>query len=238
MSLKDIINPAGGIYYHLNAAKYRSKLWKPFIQSIKTFLDQWAPKSPNLVILGGSGGYCLNSDFLNQFKEVVLIDPDPLAGWVFQFRFKKKIKTIKRNYLKNNKLQIQELVDDFPNHAFLFSNFLGQLPYLIKIDENKVIDLKESLQQSLSTFEWASFHDLLSFHFSKSHPKLCWPLILQSKNNSEAIHYLRQQNQLRPTDIQVVDHCTEGLFPENSNKQKLYWKRTPYSYHIIEVVFR
>lgn len=236
MSMKDIINPAGGIYYHLLAVKYRNKLWKPFAESIKLFLEQWTPKSSSLVIVGGSGGYCLNRDFLKKFKEIILIDPDPLAGWIFQFRFKIKIRIIHKNYLKNNELQLQELIHDFPHHAFLFSNILGQLPYLVSIDENKINDLKNMFKNTLATLEWASFHDLLSFHFKRANPKFCWPLLTQTKSNSESIHMLKQQNQLRPIDVQVIDHCTEGLFPDKSQTKKLYWKRTPNAYHIIEAI--
>ena len=241
MNLKSILNPAGGLYYHLKAWRYKRKLWPPFITSINNFLCNWVPQNRNLVIFGGSGGYCLSPEFLSQFSNIVLIDPDPLAGIIFSARFQITIQVVQKNYLTDELNEqtspFDQIMQDFPNHAFLFSNILGQLPYLTNWQNDRTVyvdSIKQSLASLIRTREWASFHDLLSFHFKTAHPLLCWPLLIKASSNEEIINNMQRQNQMRPHNIHVVDHLTENLFASTERKEKFYWQRTPHSLHIIE----
>ncbi|MCB0355790.1 MAG: hypothetical protein KDD40_02225 [Bdellovibrionales bacterium] len=234
--MKQIINPAGGIYYHINALRYKKMLWQPFINNLNLFLQDWPTTKEHLVIFGGSAGYCLTQPFLDRFNKITLVDPDPLAAKIFSYRFNKKISKSHKNYLDKDFIKIQQLKDDFTDAAILFSNILGQFPYLLNPQEEYKTTLKNSLFKIFKDREWASFHDLLSYHFKKTNCSICWPLILQAQNNEESIDKLQQQLQLRPSKVHVVDHLTEGIFNNSALAQKLYWQRTPHSYHIIEAV--
>ena len=233
VNIKKIINPAGAIYYHINAIYYK-KNWQSFISLLNEQLMAWQPSCKNIVIFGGSGGYCLKPEFVNQFDEIVHIDPDPLASRIFKWRFQKNIQINCKNYFSKGLEGLSDLKKDFPNYSILFSNILGQIPYIVKIDDNYPQSFCNILANLLNDISWFSFHDLLSLHFNKPNPALCWPVIIEGDSNNDLIDRLQQQTQLRPLKINIIDHFTEGLLPQTKSKIKLVWPRTPTSYHIIE----
>ena len=64
-------NPTGGIAYHLQALRRRGTLWAPCVRGIARFLAEWAPPEPTIVLVGPSGGHCLDPSFLQRFTRIV-----------------------------------------------------------------------------------------------------------------------------------------------------------------------
>jgi hypothetical protein len=240
MSLFSIVNPAGGIYYHIQALKNKKKLWDSFVEDVHDFLSRWNPKQKQLIIFGGSGGYCLKTEFLDKFEEIILVDPDPISGFIFKKNHTpKKLRRVSCNYLKTGLLGLEQLTLDFPNGAFLFSNILGQLPFLIPKDTNIFeTQLKEIFNKSFLGHSWATYHDTLSFHFNSPIQHVCWPIVIKSKGINETLEKWKEQNQIRHIPVEVVDHFTDKVFFPRANQLKTLWRRTPKSYHIIEGFFQ
>jgi hypothetical protein len=135
-------NPTGGLAYHLQALSRRDTLWAPCVREIARFLAAWAPSEDSIVLVGPSGGHCLDPSFLGRFERVVAVDFDPFAPWVFRWRA--------RNLLRSGRMRLtwdardhlspgrdgfdlgplRALLDAHPGAAVLFCNILGQLPLL------------------------------------------------------------------------------------------------------------
>ncbi len=154
-------NPAGGIGYHLAAAIYTAGAWRTFRDALSEELARRIadPSSATLVVVGSSGGYCLDPEFLKRFVRVVAIDIDPIALALFRWRFRKlqtRLETVREDFFSNPNR----------NHAggrvvYLFSNLLGQLEFLYHADVR--VEVEARLGRFLKgTPEWISFHDRLT----------------------------------------------------------------------------
>ncbi len=239
MSFAHIINPAGGLYYHFIAFRYKKKLWSDFANAIDQFLNQWCPTEENLIIFGSSAGHCLKTNFLKKFKRIILIDPDPLAKYIFSANHKNIcLVQDSQNYLRYGVQGLKTLPQSYPNHALLFSNIIGQIPFLVSSENSESSDLADALRFLFSSdfqkLSWASFHDVYSFHFTQEPRELCWPLILQGHTLNECLESIRLQTQLRPLRVEVIDHQTDRLFSSCEQQFRAIWKRTPTSYHIVD----
>ena len=52
-------------------------------------MSEWNPQNQTLILIGASGGYCLEDYFLERFDKIIAIDPDPLAQWFFKKKHSK-----------------------------------------------------------------------------------------------------------------------------------------------------
>lgn len=168
---------SGGVGYHLAALVYSRKLWAPFRSQVSAELARilLAGKEPDLsrmhlVIIGASGGYCLDSSFLDSFKRVTAVDIDPLAVLFFRGRF------LRQDFFEALEEVEWSLERWWARHApvtpgpqltplFLFSNVLGQLGFLYSDERLKRIEV--GLTQAFcskggSGTAWVSYHDRLS----------------------------------------------------------------------------
>ena len=240
MSIFSIVNPAGGIYYHIQALKNKNRYWTPFIEDTNDFLSRWNPLQKQLIIFGGSGGYCLKTDFLDRFEEIILVDPDPISGFIFKKNHKPtNLRQVTYDYLKTGIRGIKQLTLDFPKGAYLFSNILGQLPFLRPKDINNFENqFNEVFNKNLLNRSWATYHDTLSFHFNSPIKHICWPLLLKSSGVNETLERWKDQNQIRNSPVEIVDHFTDKVFMPRSIQLKTIWKRTPRSFHVIEGYFQ
>ena len=87
--MSGLINPAGGLRYHLRAARYSRALWEPFRWALGQWLLAWEPPEKNLVLVGPSAGYNLQPFLFERFERLVCLEPDPLARALFARRLRK-----------------------------------------------------------------------------------------------------------------------------------------------------
>jgi hypothetical protein len=175
-----LTGPTGGLTYHALALMYRRSLWRPFLERVEHWLEHdWQPNSPHLVVFGSSAGWTMPRNFIRSFDSVTCVEPDPLARWLFRRRFmadgKKKFSAIARSDLlpwtSQAPTAFEEFVNSLTNHAFLFSNILGQVALLSNETKNLknpdpvptlALAARARFISALQGREWASYHDLFS----------------------------------------------------------------------------
>lgn len=250
------LDPTGGLRYHLRARRHRATLWAPFVRSVSRWLATWAPPERELVLIGPSGGYCLDFVWLSKFERVTVVEVDPLARWIFARRAKQAFSSLReraapslafdrRDHLspRNGRFVIEPfraLVDEHPSSAVLFCNILGQLP-LLGPDPPEVLpdDPPEGsyerwlaqLVESLEGHSWASFHDRLS---GTIRPRADISLSLAPWRSSEQ---LVGDLYAETTDegAALEDHRTSALAP-NVPRAQMLWQLDRGVFHLIEAL--
>ena len=227
---------AGGLFYHLRAQFHSRSLWNSFRTHLQKSLTQKTPPHVQTAILvGASGGYCLTTTYLSQFKKIIVVDPDPYA----QFFFKRRFPTISVQWLQQDAFNfqeasfklLQELYQREQQAVLIFCNVLGQVPFLkgspYTKDSVQLQKWQINLRQFLINKNWISFHDRLSASTTNTDCISLWssPQI----TDQDLAHQFSLQN--RP----VFAHLTEQLFPDGQ-RDYLSWALTPKSTHVIECV--
>lgn len=161
-----LLHPAGGLIYHARAACLARGAWSAFRAEIEGWLDGWRPQAEGLILVGPSAGYSLPTPWLQGFQEIVAIDFDPLAPALFRARHRLEARWLNEDILPTSSEGIdwrplRKRLREFPNHAVLFSNVLGQVamssPY-----EDAIERSLGQLPEVLKRRDWASYHDRLS----------------------------------------------------------------------------
>lgn len=235
-----IFSPTGGLIYHARALRYQKRLWAPFRAELGDWLSGWTPRERSLLLIGPSGGYCLERRFLDRFERLAAVDPDPIAKRIFASRFRRKIHWSHRDHFspRGGRFGIEgfrELLAAHPGHAVLFCNFLGQLPFL---DTQAALgetypQWKRALAQALDGHSWATFHDRLSGP-------------LAPKNLPEHNEFTDIINDARVVEtfytapsgegrIELADHLSGDLFP-GCPRRFFAWQIRPGTWHLIEAV--
>lgn len=230
-------NPTGGLHYHLRAFLHR-KRWQPFCDMVETWLKEWSlaanlTATETLVLIGPNAGYTLPSHFLAKFRNIILVEPDPLAYLMFRARFSSvrvNLNWISRDFfgVTDGGIKIGELFKIHPQAAFLFCNVLGQLPLLLK--QNRKIDIELYMK------------NLGQFFFSEcGRPKRPGDMPLKLAS----YHDRFSTSRLRPNE--TVDHLTGELFGKEGGqagkegglfvKREFPWRLTPTIEHQIEFVY-
>lgn len=223
-----LLNPTGGLVYHLRARRYRDSLWTPFRRQIAQFLEGWHPPEKELLILGPSGGYTLPTDFLERFDRLWLFDPDPLAPLFFRkLHPALPITWSRQDLIFRKKKFVPELLSERlngKNVAVLFSNLLGQLPLIAGPGE--LSNWWTGLQPELKNHSWLSYHDLFSFPQYAGLPARLpeGPIVPQLVEWA-----LRNQKAL-----ELTDHGTNELFPNSSVSWT--WHLSPHRTQIVGAV--
>lgn len=240
------------VQYHYLALKYQNSIWKPFHSYISFFLHTWNPSQTHqkIILIGASGGYALPFSFLEKFESVLVIDPDPLAKYIFRWRFRKlkntKISWSKEDYLCPDRRKfdpdiLKNLIDSHPDSAILFCNILGQLRFIYPLaaKDTSFLIWKKTLPLILSSVPWASFHDRLSgpfpfkdFHFSDSNSAFRTESHL---SNEELIARFCNLPKQSKNHYELLDHFTSDLVPELP-KSYTPWTLFPGSYYLVECV--
>ncbi|USN46147.1 MAG: hypothetical protein H6626_07900 [Pseudobdellovibrionaceae bacterium] len=219
-SMRASFTPTGGFFYHYSAWRYNRSLWGPFRHKLNGWLKRWNPQQKNLVLVGASGGYSLNEDFLSRFDNLTCIDPDPLARLLFKRRFSDlSVHWVEHDYFRLDTSSPQphgwkQISNDFSDHAILICNFLGQAPLLLakqfknETFNKQYVEWKTYLNLALENRSWASYHDL----YSASKPE-------------------------RTSAPTVIDHLTADLFIRYRSKEQFMWHRLPTEVHLIEALY-
>ncbi len=246
LNLKRIFHPSGGLVYHFTAMRYGRSAWKPFRDQVAVWLNSWRTPPSQLVIVGPSGGYCLNKEFLKRFESIVLVETDPIAPWMFRMRhsLRKGCLTDRCNYFLPKDSETSQggldlFFDRYKNSAILFSNVIGQLSYeepYVK-DPDFFLDLLEELKGFLDQHPcWLSFHDSLS---SKTRFQLASDSVsLEPGESPESLlQQIRFDATPTGTEVEIMDHDTSQMF-ENFVRHYGVWHLTPLQHHLIECVIR
>jgi hypothetical protein len=226
------VGQTGGLGWHLKAWRYRQRLWAGYLQQTKAFLEDWSDRSlgpagiRRLIIVGASAGWSLPTGWLRSFDELVLIDPDPLAPWLFG-----------RNHPNSERQHRQWVRQDFrqvlPNllaapkpTAVLFNNLLGQLRLTSKDLDATEAQLGE-LKTQLAGLHWASFHDRLSGDWAQAQQSGGTLFAESSMDNAHLTKTYAKGGQW-------LDHLTADVLPQTSRRWVYPWRITPDRLHVVE----
>jgi hypothetical protein len=256
-------NQAGGAFYHWSAFRYGKKLWFPFHQEVKHWLLQlekallsqsfMGQKNRRLLIIGASGGYALPESFLINFEKITIIDPDPLAEWIFRKRFsslKQIIEWRKEDWICPEKKKFDPQLtlrsfDFYPDEFILFSNFLGQLPVLYRdaIQTDSFEEWRVEIARYLEKRSWASFHEIYSGAIKPEALLRSGRFVFDEEiSQQELIQrcYLASKKSLT-NPVELFDHEMEifsSLLQRNSFQRSYWtWERVPGYYHLVEAMW-
>jgi hypothetical protein len=232
-----LFNPAGGIHYHMTAARNR-RLWEPHRLSTAAWLESWGPERDELVLVGPSAGYSLPAGFLEAYGKVTAVDPDPLALGLLRMRFPKvRWRFSAHDFFLGPKRRLNpgsfsELAAAYPEAAFLFCNVLGQLPFVAKDYAERRFDWAHDFAAFQRANEWASFHDLWSARANVPH-KAWQPPPLSGENR---IRGSVAALGLGGEKIEIRDHQTADLFSVQTDRWLWTWQITKSELHLLEGV--
>jgi len=235
--MKRFTNAAGGLKYHFKAAQNSKKLWAPFREKISTLLMQWQKQNTKqlhneLLLIGPSAAYCVDSAFFSSYESIKAIDVDPLAALFFKLRHRPvSVKFHLQNLFINDERPFQNLLEQNPNASVLFCNILGQLPLIFAEQKNTALleYWKTHLPRLLKNRTWASFHDRVS---GPLRPKITHSIKFDHRlSDEELIEHCYNPVSER---TELVDHDTSGLFPIQCDHVYLPWQIDPSWWQLIE----
>jgi hypothetical protein len=246
MNLRALMNPAGGIRYHLRALRFRGDQWQAFRWAIGEWLLDWQPKEPTLLLVGPSAGYCLQPFLFERFELVVCLEPDPVARYLFKRKLTKapldhmpKLEFIAQDHLVRNPERLPKLLEQLPATCVLFSNVLGQLRGLLNVDDDdgpEFARIKHAMAEAIRGRSWASFHDRVSGYARPT----CEHAVTSNSRLSDAeileLLYSETPRNRRNRNLKLIDHLTAGLLPANLPHSYFSWELEPGRFHLIEAV--
>lgn len=234
--LAAFVNPAGGVSYHLRAARYGRTLWLPLRRRLANWLASWNPPEQHLLLVGPSAGYTLPMEWLARFEHLTLLEPDPLARWLFRRSFAKYealTHFISEDHLIADPERFVTLTQALPDAAILFSNVLGQLRHLVPESQHvsQLSKVKYSIQRTLSGRSWASYHDRVSGRGRPAIPGVGLSSSHRFSDDEVAALYAGSAG-----PVTLFDHATDGLFAADLPHTYFDWELTPGYVHLLEAV--
>lgn len=235
--LAALVNPAGGLAYHLRAVRYRDGLWRPLRDALATWLSEWRPTERHLILVGPSAGYTLPMTWLGQFERLTALEPDPLAMWLFRRRIKRDTNSVPLTLLSDDHLvddpaRFVSLAKAHPDAAILFCNVVGQLRHLIDSnDDCRLAAVKQAVRSAIEGRSWATYHDRVS---GAARPKIAdTGLRVSQRLTDEELSALYVATD---TQVTLFDHATDGVFPAQLPHSYFAWQLTPGYVHLVEGV--
>jgi hypothetical protein len=221
-STAGFISQSGGLVWHSRAWRYRHNLWIPFTSALDHWLSCWQPPERNLLILGSSAGWTLSAPFCARFDQIVCVDLDPLAPWLFRLIHRHPHLTF---YKADVIHDLQPIIRSYPDHAILFSNVVGQYGFHCT-DPSEAEHHIACIKHQLIGRSWASYHDRLSLHRETGAPSPA-PVKLD--------HILDAPDLARHLDLTgpCFDHLTYSLLPDGPC-MLMAWDIMPKRRHWIE----
>lgn len=235
-----LFNAAGGLAYHLRAARNYGGLWRPFREQLADWLQAWQPTEPHLALVGPSAGYNLPLIQLRRYKRVTLFEPDRLACWLFERRLRRALGPDAPNTRFVHSDHLVEYADRLlaflqrEQAAVLFCNVLGQLVHLVsEADrEDRLAQVRSEVSQIITARSWASFHDRVSGPLA---PKSAAVMVDKRWTDDELTKHAYDTS-TQSASVELTDHHTEGYFPTHLPHAYLAWQIEPGRHHLIEAV--
>lgn len=237
------LNPAGGLRYHVRGYRLSETLWAPFRFALAEWLYGWEPPEKKLVIVGPSAGWCVQPFFFERFEEVLCLEPDPVAHFLFRRRLARaplelrpRLRFDAEDRLLADPSALSRVLDAEGDAAVLFSNVLGQVRVLLganDTDDARLSGVRAAVQGAIRGRSWASFHDRVS---GELEPALEGRLDADRRLSDEE---LREElySAVTPDGAStppLLDHLTSGFFPADRPHAYFNWPLLPGVFHLIE----
>lgn len=235
-------NRAGGIRYHLLARRHAKRLWEPFRWALGEWLLRWSPPEPTLLLVGPSAGYNLQPFLFERFERVVVLEPDPIARFLFGRRLRRaplerhpRLEFIADDHLVQHPERLAPLLERLGQPALLFGNVLGQVAILLDEPEpgSGLDAVRSAVRVAIAGRSFASVHDRVSgplepsFDGPRESPRR-W-------SDDEVLAHAYDTDGAAPL-VELEDHFTEGFFPPDLPHAYFRWELTPGQHHLIEAV--
>lgn len=237
------LNPAGGLRYHVRGYRLSETLWAPFRFALAEWLYGWEPREKKLVIVGPSAGWCVQPFFFERFEEVLCLEPDPVAHFLFRRRLSKapleprpRLRFDSEDRLLADPNALARLLDTEGEAAVLFSNVLGQVRVLLGASDTsdaRLSNVRGAVHAAIRGRSWASFHDRVSGELEP---------VLEGRFDSdrrlsddelrEHFYAAALPNGAPPPPL--LDHLTAGFFPADRPHAYFNWPLLPGVFHLIE----
>jgi hypothetical protein len=247
-AVNPILNASGGLRYHARGFRYQASLWRPFRWHLSEWLYRWTPPERRLVLVGPSAGSCIEPLLLERFDEILCLEPDPVARFLFSRKVARaalerrpKLRFESRDLLIADPSRFAELLRAEGDVAVLFSNVLGQLRVLVEGGDvpARLAEIRAAILPALGERSWASFHDRVS----GEHEPMLEEMVIADGRLSDAEILSNFFPTLGADAIgessrsELFDHMTRGMFPEDAPHAYLTWELMPRVFHLIESTF-
>jgi hypothetical protein len=235
-------NPAGGIRYHLLARRHARKLWEPFRWALGEWLLRWTPPETTLLVVGPSAGYNLQPFLFERFERVVVLEPDPIARFLFRRRLRRaplerqpRLDFIADDHLVQHPERLVPLLERLGQPALLFGNVLGQVAILLDgLEPGAGLDaVRGAVRAATVGRSFASVHDRVSGPLPPSFDGLRESS--RRWTDEEVLAHAYATDGAAPL-VELEDHFTEGFFPPELPHAYLRWEVSPGQHHLIEAV--
>lgn len=240
------LNEAGGLRYHWRGFRYADNLWSPFRFALAEWLYAWEPPEKKLVVVGASGGWCVQPFFFERFTDVLCLEPDPVAHFVFRRRLasapleaRPKLRFEARDHVLADPTALVRLLDAEGDTAVLFTNILGQLRVLLgadALDDARLTAVRDAVHAATRSRSWASFHDRVS---GVLEPQLDAPARAATRlTDADVVRRFFPAVEASAARAdgsgELLDHLTAGFFPEDRPHAYFSWQLMPGVFHLIE----
>jgi hypothetical protein len=186
-----MITASGGIVYHARAARSLIKLlnpalsWNPTRRQVSSWVRNWVESHSfkTLILIGPSAAYLIEDNIWSEIEQLVVIEPDPMAKWIFKLRFPtpmsaraatKHVPTAhscrwvhRRDllpYFSRDPNEFSKFLQNYDPQTtgILFFGCLGQMPFHEKDFLRPEAEARSLLLAATEPFSTASLHDLSS----------------------------------------------------------------------------
>jgi hypothetical protein len=243
------LNAAGGLRYHARGFRYANSLWAPFRWHLGEWLYGWDPPERKLVVVGPSAGWCMQPFFFERFDQVLCLEPDPTARFLFRRRLARaplerrpELRFEANDQLLAEPARLSELLEREGPAAVLFSNIVGQIRVLTgceSAEEAPFAAVRSAVRAALSGRSWASFHDRVS---GNPEPALGGTFVSEARlEDAEIIdlfYPVLEGVPERSIDAagrrELLDHLTADFFPAARPHVYVTWQLLPGLFHLVE----
>lgn len=240
---------SGGVVYHLRGARSSQTRWKLTRDWLTAHLNAWPTSESELIIIGPSAGYLIETEPLKRWKKIIAVDRDPWAKVLFKLRHPRlEIDWVNLDLIPPTKNHsdvgvksqaatdpLRQVLEAHPKAAVLFSNCLGQLWLEDAVWAGKFFADLPDLLKGRSVF---SVHDRLSIKTRKPLSS-ARPLVLDVRPQPDQL-LKRIFDDHDWQGIPATDHevPADKLFPSATKWSYQVWSVTQTQHHVLEAVWR
>jgi hypothetical protein len=237
------LNPAGGLRYHVRGYRLSESLWAPFRFALAEWLHGWEPREKKLVVVGPSAGWCVQPHFFERFEEVLCLEPDPVAHFLFRRRLARapleprpRLRFDAEDRLLADPGALPRLLDAEGEAAVLFSNVLGQVRVLLGAadgNDARLSRVRSAVHAAIAGRSWASFHDRVS---GELEPAVEGRFDAEHRLSDDELreHFYATSKPDGAPAPPLLDHLTDGFFPPDRPHVYFSWPLLPGVFHLIE----
>lgn len=215
-----LFSSSGGLIYHWRAHR-NTKHWQGFRDWVAAQFES-IPTAQRICIFGASAGYTLPWNWIERFKTVAVVEPDPLARRWLRQRTHRPLEFLDswESLISKPTPRLCEELRQWQPDFLLFANLLGQIAFSAT-----------QFESTFKSFHWASYHDLISC-MTPLRPGE-FQLQLEELTPEALVQALRSENAAYERIHEVIDHRTLPLHEQNRPFRCAWWPLTRTRYHLI-----